>query len=198
MRENQNNVVGNDITRRIIIWSFFPLLVYLAQLNLWYLQIDNPISKIINKLPVITVLILLIIALTIKTNNLKINSLALLLLPVIAIYILFMDKSLVLWGHADKQKIFTTLSTYIYTLIVMFYINKSSKSIFERNKKYLNIFIVVGVSIYISTFLLVSDSHPYMANALNFMIVVHSLFQVDLGKIVFWSIFTVWRLFYFF
>ena len=190
MQKSQNSAVKDDITRRIIIWSFFPLLVYLAQLNLWYLQVDSPISKIINKLPVIAVLILLIIALTIKTKNFKVNLLALLLLPVIAIYIFFMDKSLVLWGHADKHKIFTTLSTYVYALAVMLYINKNSKSIFERNKKYLNIFIVVGVSIYISSFLLVSDNHPYLANALNFMIVVHSLFQVDLGKIVFFDLYS--------
>jgi hypothetical protein len=190
VQKSQNSAVKDDITRRIIIWSFFPLLVYLAQLNLWYLQVDSPISKIINKLPVIAVLILLIIALTIKTKNFKVNLLALLLLPVIAIYIFFMDKSLVLWGHADKHKIFTTLSTYVYALAVMLYINKNSKSIFERNKKYLNIFIVVGVSIYISSFLLVSDNHPYLANALNFMIVVHSLFQVDLGKIVFFDLYS--------
>jgi hypothetical protein len=190
VQESQNSAVRDDITRRIIIWSFFPLAVYLTQLNLWYLNIQNPISKIINKLPVIMVLILLIIALTIKTKNLKINPLALFLLPAIVVYIFFMDKSLVLWGHADKHKIFTTLSTYIYALVIMFYINKSSKSIFERNKKYLNIFIVICISIYISTFLLVTDNHPYMANALNFMIVVHSLFQVDLGKIVFFDLYS--------
>ena len=190
MQESQNSDVKDDITRRIIIWSFFPLAVYLTQLNLWYLNIQNPISKIINKLPVIAVLILLIIALTIKTKNLKINPLALFLLPVIVVYIFFMDKSLVLWGHGDKRNIFTTLSTYIYALIIMFYINKSSKSIFEKNKKYLNIFIVICVSIYISTFLLVSDNHPYMANALNFMIVVLSLFQVDLGKLVFYDLYS--------
>lgn len=190
MEENQNNAVREDIARRIIIWSFFPLLVYLTQLNLWYLQTNNPISKIINKLPVIAVLVLLLIALTIKTKKLKVNSLALFLLPVIAIYIFFMDKSLVLWGHADKRNIITTLSTYIYALGVMFYINKKSKSIFERNRKYLNIFIVISVSVYISTFLLITENHPYMANALNFMIVVHSLFQVDLGKIVFFDLYS--------
>ena len=190
MQESQNDAVRNDITRRIIIWSFFPLLVYLVQLNLWYYHVYNPLSRIINKLPVIMVLVLLLFALTIKTKNLKVNSVALFFLPVIAIYIFFMDKSLVLWGHADKRNLFTTLSTYIYALVVMFYINKSSKSIFERNKKYLNIFIVIIVSIYISTFLLVTDNHPYMANALNFMIVVHSIFQVDLGKIVFFDLYS--------
>jgi hypothetical protein len=191
MQKSQDSVdIKEDITSRIIIWSFFPLLIYLTQLNLWYLHTQNPISKIINKLPVIAVLILLIIALTIKIKNSKVNPIALFLLPVIAIYIYLMDKSLVLRVHEDKYKIFTTLSTYIYTLLVMFYMNKSTKSIFERNKKYLNICIVLGVSIYISTFLLVSDNHPYMANALNFMIVVHSLVQVDLGKLVFFDLYS--------
>ena len=137
MQESQNSDVRNDITRRIIIWSFFPLLVYLVQLNLWYYQVQNPMSKIINKLPVIAVLVLLLISLTIKTKNLKVNPLALFLLPVIAIYIFFMDKSLVLWGHADKRNLFTTLPNYIYALVVMLYINKSSKSIFEEIKNIL-------------------------------------------------------------
>jgi hypothetical protein len=99
-----------------------------------------------------------------------------------------MDKSLVLRGHEDKHKIFTSTSTYIFTFLIMLYLNRSKKSVFNNN--YLKILIVLGVSIYISTFLIVSNDHPYMANALNFMIVIHSIFQVDLGKLVFFDLYS--------
>ena len=184
--ENTINQRG-DITSRIIIWSFFPIIIYITQLNSWYLYTENPFSKIINKLPVIALLLLLAMALTIKIKN-RINFLSLLFLPLLIIYFLYMDKSLVLRGHEDKHKIFTSASTYIFTFLIMLYLNKGKKSIFNNN--YLKILIVLGVSLYISTFLIVSNDHPYMANALNFMIVIHSIFQVDLGKLVFFDLYS--------
>jgi len=188
MKSNAN--IGNqrgDITSRIIIWSFFPLVVYISQINPWYLFTENPFSKVINKLPVIAVLLLLAIALAIKIKS-RINFLALLFLPILIIYFLSMDTNLVLKGHEDKYKIFTSITTYIFSIALLLYLNKSTKSIFNNN--YLKISIVFVVSIYISTFLIVSNDHPYMANALNFMIVIHSIFQLDLGKLVFFDLYS--------
>ena len=178
------------ITAKILVWSLFPIIVYLSQLNHWYLHINNPVSKVVNKLPIILTLIWLCFALFLKIKSRKFNLLAYALIPIILFYFVVMDKTLVLNGHPDKKVIFEDPSTYLFMIIIAFFFGRKKHLINRTFENLFMISVVFGISLYVSSFFIVSNSHPYMANALNFMIVIHSLIQTDLGKLVFFDLYS--------
>jgi hypothetical protein len=168
-------------TFKFVLWALFPVVIFLSQINLWYLNLIGPESKILNKLPIILVLIYLFFIIITNLEYNKVNVFSWLLLPIIIIFFVYMDKSLLLRGHPDKEVIFQNISTYLYSFLLMYLFRKKIiGSVKVKNIIYA--LIALTASLYISSFLVISESHPYMANALNFMIVVHSLIYVQVCK----------------
>lgn len=99
------------------------------------------------------------------------------LIPLSALFLLFSsDWSVFLYSQPDRIKTYTSLATYVLAGFLTFLIFNKTR-IFGLLLNSLAILILI----YLSSFLVLNDFHPYNANSLNLSIVLHPIIQSTLG-----------------
>lgn len=107
-------------------------------------------------------------------------------LVALCIFIIVMDKKLVLHSHADKFALYKNpFLLVIAILITILFIFKFQNSKLHGSLRVMSITVGTLWSIYLASYLLIDERHPYLYNWVNLQLVIHPIIQTDLGKTTF-------------
>ena len=197
--DSKNEIDLNLPLAKSIGFSFF---IYFLVLFIQYSDIhDNleiPGSTIYLKAPYLVLIVgVLLQTSQVISSRVFFNSLSYLAVPIFIIWVLNLNTDILIFGHQDKVSIYKlALKTYlipVILLIIFITVKKTFFSNYENQQdnslktKLMLASIIIVPALYISTYFIIDERHPYMLNSLNFMIVVHSIVQSIYGKYVFFD-----------
>lgn len=198
--KEQSGNLNLSIGISILCFSF----IYFLQLTRWHQLPNFPGSFVVYKAPYLIILTSVVLSATIS-KQLKVSRFLTRLsfaLPLLTpFYIYKLDKSLLIYGHGDKtgmykSPVYIAASITVFMFII-FFLGRSERldkkrftarqRSYQRVSKGVLFFFAIAASLYVSSYLIIDERHPYMENALNFMIVIHSILQAHFGKFVFFD-----------
>lgn len=191
---NNLRVTNNKFSSRTLLFLLFPVVGYVVQkYNPFYTLLPNDFyfkHLLINKMPAFSMILyaILIAILPDKSTILRrLPSATYFLLPLLIVFLIKLDKSILIYGAADKpilygNKVYTTISIMIYFLWV-----KKVNFLTEISKilRFLFLPLALLISGYIASFTVFDLRHPYNGNYLNWMVVLNPIIQSAYGKTIF-------------
>jgi len=104
----------------------------------------------------------------------------------LCLFIIVMDKKLVLHSHADKFALYKNPYLMILAVfITIFFIFRFQNSKLHQSLRLMSITLGTLWSIYLASYLIIDERHPYLYNWVNLQLVIHPIIQTDLGKTTF-------------
>lgn len=99
------------------------------------------------------------------------------IIPILGVFLLFSsDWSVFLYSQPDRIRTYTSVTTYFLAgFLTLLILNKTRILGLLLNS------LAILILIYLSSFLVLNDFHPYNANSLNLSIVFHPIIQSTLG-----------------
>ncbi len=187
--EFKQNKFEPDFLRRVTLLCLTPGIALLTQeLPLNQISSNPNISRlVVNKIPIALMFLGVFLIALLRSRQLRyIPRLRWYFgIPALFIFLYFMNKSLIFFGHADKTAIYSNPAYWLWTclLVLTVKLTVSHELIqWKRLGDYGYFLIASVICLYLASFLIVPLNHSYFANSLNYMIVLHSIVQSAFGK----------------
>lgn len=179
-----------EISKRLSLWAAFPLVVMAVQSWSWWTHMTFG-GRLFSKLPSISIVVFLAACVLVPRSILKyLPDSAFIFIPWLLVTIILADKSLALFGHSDKSAMYGSAVFWFLSFGFLVSMQLSRDKTANAYQKWLLHFLVMFVAGYISSYMVLDISNPALADSLNFMIVLHSIVQADLGNFTFFDLYS--------
>ena len=190
--------IESDIASPITIFLFCIISIILLQITKVHEKFEFFGSSVIYKTPYL----IMVGSVLLSAYNIRLPKwskyISISFIPLTIVWLIKLNKDIVIFGHADKIRIYKEgMTTFLIPLLIILLIIRTKAMLLDRKKtlkrkwkkptKPAYILLSAFLSIYITSFFIIDEKHPYMLNGINFMIVLHSLVQSNFGKTVFFD-----------
>lgn len=109
------------------------------------------------------------------------------LLPLLIVFLIKLDKSILIYGAADKPILYGNKVYIIFSIVIYLLWVKKVKFLSEISNilRFLYFPLALFISGYIASFTIFDLRHPYNGNYLNWMVVLNPIIQSVYGKTIF-------------
>ena len=184
------------IPAKILLLCLFPFVGYLFQTFDSELAVVIPDSLrikyfLLNKLPAFSMILWTVLVGLIPRNSRIfkiIPDLSFLFLPILLVFIVFLNKTVLIFGAADKPILYKNLLYWSLSIGIFFLLLKLPKKFLLKQSRLLTILMSLtagSIALYVASWTLFDIRHPYNGNYLNFMIVINPIVQSAFGKTIY-------------